>query len=264
MKKVLIIGANSYIGKKFKNYVDDNYKNKIKVDTVRASNGDWEKTDFCKYDVVLHLSAIVHKKEKKNMHELYKKVNYELAVNAAKKAKESGISQFIFMSTAAIYGNIHGCITNETIPKPVTLYGKTKLAAENDIIKLNDIFFKVVIMRTPMVYGEGCSGNYARLVKLAKYAFVFPNYHNKRSMISIDKLCEFVLHYIINEANGIFYPQNDKYIDTCELIEGIRRDAGKKTRFVHYANGLVRILAKKEGGIFHKLFNDFYFDKKLI
>jgi len=264
MKKILVIGANSYIGKYFKKFVDNNYKLLLKVEMVSASNGEWENKDFTQYDVILHLSAIVHKREKKSMMKMYEKVNYQLAVNSAQKAKKNGISQFVFMSSAAVYGNISGCITRDTIPRPITLYGKTKLAAENEILKSQDKDFKVVILRTPMVYGKGCKGNYARLVKLAKYLFVIPNYHNKRSMVSIENLCEFLVNVVVNESKGVFYPQNDSFIDTCELIEGIRKDSGKKTRRTQCANWIISILVKKKGGIFQKIFGDFYYDKTLI
>jgi len=181
MKRVLVIGANSYIGKKFYEYVKREKNNEIYIDMVSASDGGWRKVDFSRYDSVLHLAAIVHKKEKKNMKELYYQVNYRMAVEVAKKAKENKVGHFIFMSTAAVFGNESVCISKDTIPNPVTLYGKSKLAAEQVINKMHCDSFKVAIVRAPVVYGYGCKGNYQKIVKLTKITPVFPEIENKKS-----------------------------------------------------------------------------------
>ena len=263
MKKVLIIGAHSYIGKKFKEYAFNHKLEDLTVDMASASNGAWKKVSFSEYDVVLHLSGIVHSKEKKSMEVLYYEVNHKLAVKIAKRAKEGGVKQFIFMSTAAVYGAYIGCITKETVPNPTTYYGKSKLAAEQDIIKLQSEEFKVAIIRPPMVYGEGCKGNYPRLVKLSKYTPIFPEFHNKRSMLHIDNLLDYLIQYIRQESYGYFYPQDDDYVDTCKMLENIRKKMGKKTKLFPYSNKLINLLIKKNIKVFQKMFGDLYYDKSL-
>lgn len=259
MKKVLVIGASSYIGQKFKEYVLLNNKNDLVVDMTSASDGSWRNVDFKGYDTILHLSAIVHRKEKKNMEGLYYEVNHRLAVEVAKKAKDSQVRQFVFMSTAAVYGAHTGCITKETLPKPTTFYGKSKLAAENDIIKLQDDDFKVAIVRPPMVYGEGCKGNYQRLVKLVKYIPIFPEYHNKRSVLNINRLCEYLLDLIIKEQNGLFQPQDNEYMDTCREVVKIRKSIGKKTILIKGFGMIIRFGILNIDA-FKKLFSDLYYE----
>lgn len=259
MKKVLVIGAHSNIGKKFKTYIDNCYVQNISVDLVSASDGDWRKVDMSKYDTVLHLAALVHKKEKKDMQEDYKKVNYELAVNVAKKAKESKVKQFIFMSTAAVYGNYLGCITKETIPKPTTYYGKSKLNAEKDILKLECDDFLITIIRAPMVYGEGCKGNYEKLIKLAKVIPVFPKYHNKRSYLSIERLNKYLAYTIINEFYGYLYPQDDDYLDIVNEFTKLR---GKKTVLISIFNPIIKFLLHRVKYL-SKIFGDLYYSKEL-
>lgn len=258
MKKVLVIGAHSYIGQKFKEYVLNHNKEEIAVDMVSASDGAWRKKDFSGYDTILHLSGIVHRKEKKSMEALYYEVNHKLAVEIAKKAKESKAGQFIFMSTAAVYGSYTGCITKDTKPKPTTFYGKSKLAAEQDIVKLQDDEFKVAIVRPPMVYGEGCKGNYPRLVKLARYTPVFPEFHNKRSVIHIENLTRYLLKLMVDNCSGYFYPQDQLYADTCQLIIQIRESKGKKTFLVKYLNFILDIFINVRE--IKKMFGDFYYD----
>lgn len=263
MKTVLIIGANSFIGKSFHKYATAISNKNIIIDMISASNGDWKKKSFEEYDVVLHLSGMVHIKEKKDMEVIYDTVNHRMAVDIAKKAKESSVKQFIFMSSASVFGSKVTCITKDTVPHPTTLYGKSKFAAEQDIISLKTNDFKVAIMRPPMVYGEGCKGNYPRLEKLAKVTPVFPKFHNKRSMIHINKLCDFIYTLIMQESCGFFHPQDDEYVDTCELFVKIRREMGKRTWLIGWFNFAVRFLSKHVGSM-NKLFGNFFYEKNLI
>ncbi len=259
MKRVLVIGANSYIGKKFYEYVNSLDNKMIEVDMVSASDGSWEKVDFTLYDSVLHLSAIVHRKEKKNMEELYERVNHRLPVEVAYRAKSSGVRQFLFMSTAAVYGDINGCITKDTWPKPTTLYGKTKLAAEEELLKLKNESFKIAIIRAPMVYGDGCKGNYDNLRKIAMYTPIFPDYHNKRSWINVDKLCYNLVDLILLGEKGYYYPKDELYIDICEKLVSIRKANRKKTYLIPLLNKIISVLIKKVK-IVNKIFGDFYYD----
>ncbi len=260
MKKVLVVGSNSYIGRKFREYILQMDKEGISADLVSALDGSWRQADFSSYDAVLHLAAMVHIKETKDMEMLYYRINHELAVEVAEKAKENHVKQFIFMSTASVYGLRTGCIDKETVPKPTTFYGKSKLAAEMDIMKLQDEDFRIAIVRPPMVYGEGCKGNYARLVKLAKFTPVFPEYHNKRSILHIKHLSELLAELIRNESSGYFHPQDDEYADTCELIVKIRKNMGKKTILISCFNIIINFLIKNHINIFQKMFGDFYYD----
>lgn len=260
MKKVLIIGANSYIGKKFYEYIIENSISTIEASLVSASDGSWKKADFTEYDTVLHLSAIVHKKEKKDMKELYFNVNHKLAVDIARHAKDSGVRQFAFMSTAAVYGKITGCITEDTVPNPNTYYGMSKLAAEKDIMKLQDAEFKVTIIRPPMVYGEGCKGNYIKIKKAARYLFLLPDHHNKRSVVGIERLIQDIINLICNNNAGIYFPQDNEYLDTCNMVMNERKQMGKKTYLIP---GDLIVFFINRINLVGKIFGDFYYSKNL-
>lgn len=259
MKKILVIGVHSYIGQKFKEYITRKNINDIKVDMISASDGSWKQMNFENYDTVLHLSGIVHKKEKKLMELQYYEVNHKLAVEIARKAKENHIKQFIFMSTAAVFGNYEGCITMNTKPSPNTFYGKSKLAAEQDINGLQDEGYNIAILRPPMVYGENCKGNYVRLIKLAKYTPIFPKYHNRRSMLSINNLSEFLVQIIMDNKKGYYHPQDIEYIDTCKLVVKIREEMGKKTLLISVFNPIIKILCPHVK-VLNKLFGNYYYE----
>ncbi len=244
MKKVLITGADSYIGTSFENYISKNYPDDYTVDTVDMIDDAWKVKSFTGYDTVFHVAGIAHQKETKKNQDLYYKVNRDLAVETAKKAKHDGVKQFIFLSSMSVYGMDIGVITRETEPAPRSHYGKSKWQAEKEIETLNDDNFKVCILRPPMVYGEGCKGNYQFLVKIATTFTVLPDYENKRSMIHIDNLSKYVKLCIDAYSEGIYFPQNESYVCTCEMIMGIRKNMGKQFKTVKIFNPVIKFCAK--------------------
>lgn len=260
MKKILITGANSYIGMSFEKYIKDNYPNDYVVDTVDMIDGAWREKDFSGYDSVFHVAGIAHKKETKENSELYYKVNRDLAVETAEKAKQDGVKQFVFLSSMSVYGMDTGVITKETVPNPKSNYGKSKLEAEEGICSLASEDFSVCILRPPMVYGEGCKGNYQTLVSFAKKLPVFANYKNQRSMIHIDNLSRFVKEAIGGEYEGLFLPQDPEYVCTCKMVQSIAIDMGKKMKLWGILNPLVSILkhCTTKG---KKAFGDLYYLK---
>ena len=129
MKKILITGAGSYIGTSFENYMGQ-WSDEYSVDTVDMIDGSWRKKDFSGYDVVFHVAGIAHIKETKDNAELYYKVNRDMVIETAKKAKTEGVKHFVFLSSMSVYGMETGVITKDTEPNPNTNYGKSKLMAE--------------------------------------------------------------------------------------------------------------------------------------
>ncbi len=266
-KKVLIIGEHSYIGNSFKKYIEEKQSElmensyKITVETTGAANGAWKQVDFSNYDVILHVAAIVHQKEDKSKKQLYIDINKKFPVEVAKKAKQAEVKQFIFLSTMAVYGEVEGAITEITSLKPVTMYGKSKLAAENQLQKLASEQFKIVIVRPPMVYGENCPGNYARLKKLAKFLPIFPDIENKRSMIHVENLSHCITLLIEKESQGIICPRDQYPVKTTDLFVNLRKEIGKKTWITKIFNGLVMLVKGKVGSV-NKLFGSCYYDLK--
>ncbi|MFA9463365.1 MAG: NAD-dependent epimerase/dehydratase family protein [Velocimicrobium sp.] len=262
MKHILIIGKKSYIGNSFKDYMDERHADEDwHVDFIGSSNGDWETWDFSNYDVILHVGAIVHQKERKVGEETYRTVNYEMPVKAARKAEKHGVLQFIFLSTMAVYGDVEGEITEKTNLNPTTFYGKYKRMAEIELLCQDSQAFKVAVIRPPMVYGKGCRGNFARLLKLSKYLGVFPKIKNKRSMIYIDNLCEYIYLTIKCEASGVGCPQNETWVETSDLYYRIRKGNHKKTFMTKLGNGIIFLLMRN-GNVFDKLFGNCYYDIK--
>lgn len=264
LKKVLITGANSYIGTSFENYLKQ-WANDYQVDTIDMKDGTWKQKDFSKYDVVFHVAGIAHVSTDPKLEDLYYKVNRDLTVETAKKAKADGVKQFIFMSSIIVYGdsshiNHKRVIDKDTVPTPSNFYGKSKLQAEEGILPLQDDNFNVVIIRPPMVYGKGSKGNYHKLSKMAQKLPVFPDIENERSMLYIDNLCEFIKLMIDNNEKGIFFPQNKEYVRTSELIKLIAEAHGKKIILTCAFNPLLKLMGKKVG-IINKVFGNLVYEK---
>lgn len=255
MKKILITGANSYIGTSFDTYIKDNYPNDYIVDTVDMIDGSWRGMDFSGYDSVFHVAGIAHSDNGKisaEKEKLYYAVNTELTVETAKKAKADGVKQFIFMSSAIVYGDSapigkSKVITRDTPVNPANCYGDSKVQAENGIRPQGDDSYKIVILRPPMIYGKGSKGNYPLLAKIAVKTPVFPMVHNQRSMLYIENLCEFVRLMVENDEQGTFWPQNAEYSNTSELVRLIAEAHGKKVRLVKGFGWALKIMSRMTG-----------------
>lgn len=262
MKKVLITGANSYIGTSVEKYITEHYPDECAFDTVDMLDGSWREKSFSGYDVVFHVAGIVHKKETKENAESYFIINRDLAVDVAAKAKQDGVGQVIFLSSMSVYGMITGHITMETQPNPNTNYGKSKLQAEEKISQLGDDNLRVCILRPPMIYGKGCKGNYQTLQKFALKMKFFPYVKNERSMLYIDNLSEFVRLMILNKERGIFFPQNSEYTNTSEMVKMIAVAHGRKLRLVKGFGWAIKFL-----GLFtnlvKKAFGTLIYDKAM-
>lgn len=266
MKKILITGANSYIGMSFESYMK-RWPEKYHVDTIDMIDGSWRKTSFAGYDVVYHVAGIAHSDNGKISDErakLYYAVNTDLAVETAAKAKAEGVKQFIFMSSASIYGGSapvgkSKIITKDTQVAPVNSYGDSKVQAEKGILPMDDENFKVVILRPPMIYGPGSKGNYPILSKLARKLPVFPVVKNQRSMLFVDNLMEFVRLMIENDEHGIFWPQNREYANTSRVVELIAQAQNKKLWMMRHLRLVLRLLGHVTG-LVNKAFGSFCYD----
>ncbi len=267
MKKILITGANSYIGVSFENYIKENFPQYYVIDTVDMIDGTWREKDFSEYDAVFHVAGLAHadvghvSEERKAF---YYKINTTLTIETAKKAKADGVKQFIFMSSAIIYGESapigkSKVITKDTEPSPANFYGDSKLQAENGILPLQDDNFNVVVLRPPMIYGKGSKGNYPILSKFARKLPVFPYVKNERSMLYVENLCEFVRLMVENEECGIFHPQNGEYSNTSELVKMIGNAHGRKIVIIKGFSCALKIMSHMTG-LVNKAFGSMSYD----
>lgn len=220
--KVLITGAGSYIGESFKIYCGKYYPN-IEITTIDMVDGSWREASFEGYDTVFHVAGIAHAdvgNVDRATIDKYYAVNTDLAIETAKKSLETGVKQFIFMSSMIIYGEAE-YIDEHTMPAPVNFYGDSKWQADRGVRKLSTDSFRVAVLRPPMIYGKGSKGNYPTLSKIARKVPIFPEYENTRSMLYIENLCEFAAQLSLSQQSGVYFPQNGEYSNTSELVASI-------------------------------------------
>ena len=273
MKRVLITGKGSYIGTKVERWLR---KAGHDVDVLDMLNDEWKEFDFHGYDSIYHVAGIAHadiSNVSEETKKLYYSVNCNLAVEIAEKAKNSGVSQFIYMSSLLVYGDSgmgsykdDRYIDNSTSPNPSNFYGDSKWQAEIKLKELISDTFHVAVLRPPMIYGRGCKGNYNGMRKIAIKSPIFPDYNNKRSVLYIGNLCEFVRLLIEEGSGGIFWPQNKEYVKTSDFIRQIANVHKRPILITKKINWLIPFgayMPQKISGLVNKAFGSLYIDKDL-
>jgi len=251
MKNILITGKNSFVGTAVETYLRsfDGYL----IDTLDMESESWRQHSFEGYDCVFHVAGIAHVPSGKlgsEQENRYYRVNCDLALETAQMAKNAGVRQFIFMSSAIVYGEsgaIGQCkrIERDTPPDPSNAYADSKLRAETALEKMQNADFSVALVRPPMIYGPGCKGNYPLLSRAARILPCFPKIYNERSMLYIGHLTPFIKALIDGECSGIFWPQNSEYVNTSELVRIIAAVHGRKIMLVPGFTWLMRLLSKR-------------------
>jgi len=296
-KNILIVGAGSYIGESFVKYATEHYCDNFTfttVDTMPGKDGKSEldnltSEQLTSFDIVYHLAGIAHAdvghvddatKEK------YYKVNTDLAIATARRYKtaleESGrTGLFVFMSSMIVYGDSapygqQHVIDRHTKPAPANFYGDSKWQADKGIRSIADSTMQVAIIRPPMIYGKGSKGNYPTLVKLANKLPAFPDVENKRSMLYIGNLCEFLSQMFLSNVcreDGleapqvlIFMPQNGEFTKTADMVKKIAKVTGHHILIQKVLNPAV-VLADhvpgKVSGLVDKAFGNNSYDERL-
>lgn len=262
MKRVLITGAGSYVGGWVRRRLEQEPE-RFYVEELDVQDDAWKSFDFSSFDSVFHVAGIAHVSTDPSMEGLYYQVNRDLAVEVGKRAKASGVSQLVFMSSSIVYGDSssrdEGPITRETPANPANFYGRSKLEAEEGLQRLADDQFNVAILRCPMIYGPGCRGNFPTLAKIARKLPIFPEVRNKRSVLYVENLAEFVAQVVDRGLSGMFWPQNAEYMSTSEAVRLLGEAQGGSVRVTRVLSPFASLTLRfTEAG--RKAFGSLYYD----
>lgn len=215
---ILIIGKNSYIGKNLKAWLNQ-YPEKYKTSTISVRDDRWKSYDFSKFDTVINCAGVAHINNiQEDMKNLFYSVNRDLVYELGKKAKNDGVSHFIHFSSMNVYGDYCENITDRDAVNPTSFYGDSKLQGDFELEKLKDNSFVISYIRPPFVYGKDCSGNFKTISKIAHLTPIFPNYKNKKSMIYIDNLCEFIRLIIDDKSGGYLLHKIKSWFQQLNLL----------------------------------------------
>ena len=262
---MIITGADSYIGSHIQSYILSHDRT-FSVEQLDVTDHKWQDFDFSGFDAVVHVAAIVHRKDIADW-DCYRRVNVDLTAQIARKARSQGVRQFVFLSSMAVYGAEKSLsaqksvIAADSAPAPTTMYGRSKLLAEQALGEMESEGFRVAIVRPPNVYGPGCRGSYistyaAIVSKLPAIPKAFPSV--RQSVLYIDNLSRFIYLLICRQERGIFTPQDDISVSAVTLMEAIRDGLGLKRKTSAFLGAFVYLLAacplvrKGYGGISYR------------
>lgn len=246
--KIGITGTSGFVGGCISRNLSSNNFIIKEVDRNNLYNNDLQFV-LSGVDVLIHSAGLAHDlKASKSISEYYK-VNTDLTIQLYDIFTKSNISCFIFISSIKAVIDQSDQEINELMePNPLTHYGKSKLAAENYILKNIDLTNKrIFILRPSMIYGEGNKGNFNVLYKYIQSGLPWPlgNYQNKRTFCSIDNL-NFVIKELIenkNIKNGIYNVVDDESLDINEVVRIISDSINRKIRILKIPKYVIRLLA---------------------
>jgi len=261
---VLITGASGFIGSRacFQftrngfdviatsrslNSFNPNIKNII-IPFIDSST-DWSSA-LHNVDSVVHLAGRAHVLRDSELDPLsvYRQVNVDGTIALAMQAAQTGCRRFIFVSSIKVSGE-HTSNSKPfkatDPPMPIDAYGVSKYEAELGLMNIaNSSSMEIVIVRPPLVYGPGVKGNFRTLIKLlaAGIPLPFANIiNNRRSLISVDNLVDFLGHCISCpvESNGVFLVSDNDDVSTAELLIKLGNAIGHSARLFPLPSGFL-------------------------
>ena len=196
-----------------------------------GTDGDWLE---CLQDihVVVHLAGRAHVTSEKGglaVEKLYQRINADGTRSLARQAGQAGVKHVVFMSSLhAVAADSEAVITESAPLHPVSVYGRSKLAAEKAIQEeLAGATCAWTILRPPLVYGPGNKANFGLLLKLVKTGIPLPlaSVRNRRSFIYVENLIDLIVTCLGNPKvfGKTFLPSDGEDVSTPELIRAISR-----------------------------------------
>ncbi|MCI5141414.1 MAG: SDR family oxidoreductase [Candidatus Electrothrix sp. ATG1] len=222
-------------------------------------------------DFVIHLAARVHimKEASANPQAEFRKVNSAGTMRLAEQAASLGVKRFIYVSSIKVNGEETSDypFTADDQPNPQDPYSISKAEAEEQLREVSTrMDMDVVIIRPPLVYGQGCKGNFLRLMKLVKLGLPLPfaMMSSKRSMVSLRNLCDLLVRCLESpRAPGeTFLISDGMDWSTHKLIRTIAHHLEVPARIFFVPLPLLRLAGRITGqsGVINRLCNSLQVD----
>jgi UDP-glucose 4-epimerase len=263
---VLLTGANGFVGR---NLVPTLAANGMIVRRVMRNPSpdpntfiikaidlqtDWRDA-FLEVDTVVHLAARVHHPHDGSATEVYRSINTDGTLHLARCASEAGVRQFIFLSTILVNGSsTDGRPPFREIDRPMPrgAYGMSKVAAEEGLRTIaTETEMSITVIRTPLIYGSGASGNFRILVRAVERGIPLPfgSIDNQRAFLGVENLASFVVHRMHQSGGGfdLFLVADNEHVSTPEFVRRIGSALGKKSRIVPFPLLSLRAIFRLSG-----------------
>lgn len=187
---------------------------------------------------IIHAAARVHVMNEVASDALaeFRKVNVEGTLRLAKRAAESGVKRFIFISSIKVNGEntLPGKpFKADDAPAPVDPYGVSKHEAEQGLRQLaRETGMEVVIIRPPLIYGAGVKANFLSMLRWLNKGIPLPlgAVRNQRSLVAIGNLVDLVITCIDHPgaANQTFLVSDGQDLSTTEMLRRLGNALGRK------------------------------------
>lgn len=256
---VLVTGASGYIGYKLCESLQD-VGETVRVVLRKNQAGPWQdvvEADLSKelpddlmsnVKTVFHLAGKAHALDNPSQDENeYFSINSDATKNLLLAGEKAGVDNFIYFSSVkALRENTENCLDESAEETPTTVYGRSKLAAEQHVLQSG--IDKRIVIRPGMVYGPECKGNLPRLIKLAQKSYIpaFPEIANHRSLISIDDLVATTM-LLANSSDAestVFHLTEPEPYSTNEIMDAIYKGLNKQPPGLTLPKSLLSLLAK--------------------
>lgn len=209
-------------------------------------------TLFSNVDVVIHLAAKANADKVNDLSDLFN-VNVNSTIRLARQAASAGVKRFIFLSSIKVNGELSEPgkpFTNKVHQIPVDSYALSKYEAENHLNRIaHETGMEMVIIRPPLVYGEGVKANFASLMRFVAKGFPLPFKsitNNKRSLVSVYNLIDLIKVCIVHPAatNQIFLVSDGHDVSTAQMVALMAKVQGKRNFSIPVPVALFNFIAK--------------------
>jgi UDP-glucose 4-epimerase len=261
VNSVLVTGSSGFIGsfltralsKKNISWRTLNFTDFCKKQNTNPRELNGAEIDFSGVDCVIHLAAVVHANNRpsKKMSEKYWSVNCNATSRLARLAAEASVKRFIFISSVKVNGEQTLCgekLNENCLPDPKGIYAITKWHAEQSLMKIaQETGMEVVIIRPPLVYGASAKANFSLLEKAVgmNLPLPFAGLNNKRSMVSLHNLVDFVILCITHKGatNQTFLiADKGESISVRELVNVVAQSLGLRAKLFRLPNSVLRAI----------------------
>jgi nucleoside-diphosphate-sugar epimerase len=207
-------------------------------------------------DIVIHLAARVHVMKDRAPDPLaaYRRVNTEGTRKLAEQAAAAGVKRFIFISTIKVAGENSpaGGFSEKDPAQPEDPYGVSKWQAEQALAEISETTgMEVVVLRPPLVYGPGVTGNFISLFNAIEKSRPLPlgAIQNQRSFIYVGNLADAIAVAAEHPSDRCqtFFVSDREAVSTPDLIRKIATSLNKQPRLINLPLGVLKLAGALTG-----------------